>query len=197
MNLGQLRAQARILLDDTEQDYLWSDAELNLYINDAEQEACIRALLIDDDNNADFNISVNTTSKRYALNENIVLINGARLLSRPDDPFDAWVATETHLMLNELLVQADTLVLSVYRLPLAPMVSDNDTPEINSKHHYRLLDWVLYRAYSKKDSDAEDIARAQKHEMEFIKSFGQRQDNNVLRKQKSNRPKTVAFNREW
>lgn len=197
MNLGQLRAQARVLLDDTEQDYLWSDAELNLYINDAEQEACIRALLIDDDNNSTFNISINTTDKRYALNQKIVLIDGARLLSRPNDPFNAWVATETHLMLNELLVNADTLLLSVYRLPLEDMTDDADTPEINSKHHYRLLDWVLFRAYSKPDKDTEDLARAQKHEMEFIKSFGVRQDNNVLRKQKSMKPKTVRFNSEW
>lgn len=197
MNLGQLRAQARILLDDTEQDYLWTDAELNLYINEAQKEACVRALLIDDDNNTDFNIALNTTDKRYPLNPKIVLIDGARLLSRPDDPFTAWVATETSLILNETLVQADTLLLSIYRLPLQDMVNDADVLEINEKHDYRLLDWVLFRAYSKKDSDAEDIARAQKHEMEFVKSFGERQDNNVLRKQKSNRPKTVAFNREW
>jgi hypothetical protein len=40
--------QLRIMLDDVEVPYLWPDAELLRYANEAEREACRRALLIKD-----------------------------------------------------------------------------------------------------------------------------------------------------
>lgn len=193
MNLGQLRAQARIKLDDTVADYLWSDAELDMYINEAETEACIRALLIDDSDNADFNIDITTTLKRYQLNQKIIRIDSIILESRPQYSFDDWYTTQTSLMLKELPVNADTLILSFYRTPLEIMVDNDDAPEIAEHHHYRLIDWVCFRAFSKPDSDGNDMQRAAFHEAEFIKSFGQRPDNNVLRKQKRNTNHTVRY----
>jgi hypothetical protein len=50
MNLLDLRGAARIRLEDTVgPPYLWDDNEIDSYINQAEREACERALLIEDD----------------------------------------------------------------------------------------------------------------------------------------------------
>jgi hypothetical protein len=50
MNILDLRAAARLRLEDTVgPPYLWDDAELDGYINQAEREACERAKLIEDD----------------------------------------------------------------------------------------------------------------------------------------------------
>lgn len=193
MNLGELRTQARIWLDDTVADYLWSDAEIDLYINEAQNEASIRALLLDDENNADFNISITTTSKRYPLNQKIIRISSIALESRPNDVFNDWYATETSLMLKRLPQADDKLILSVYRLPLNKMVNDSDEPEIAEQYHYLLLHWVCHRAYSKPDVDAKNIEMATFHELEFVKAFGQRQDANVIRKHKQNTNHVVQY----
>lgn len=49
MNLGDLRAVVREMLDDQSEPYLWSDETLNRYLNNAVREACIRARLLKDD----------------------------------------------------------------------------------------------------------------------------------------------------
>lgn len=49
MKLPDLRTAARTLLGDEAEPYLWDDAELDRYANNAVREACIRARLLKDD----------------------------------------------------------------------------------------------------------------------------------------------------
>jgi hypothetical protein len=86
-----------------------------------------------------------------------------------------------------------TLRLGVYRTPTdrEEMSKDEDCPAIPNHWHARLIDWMLYRAYSNKDSEQEDPARAAEALKQFEMSFGKRQDANVIRKQSENRRKTV------
>lgn len=49
MQLADLRAAAREMLSDEAEPYLWPDALLNRYANNAVREACIRARLLKDD----------------------------------------------------------------------------------------------------------------------------------------------------
>jgi hypothetical protein len=49
MNLEELRKVCRSLLDDEVKPYLWSDEELDRYLNNAVREVCIRARLLKDD----------------------------------------------------------------------------------------------------------------------------------------------------
>lgn len=49
MNLGELRCALRELLNDVVQPTLWSDEQLNRYLNNAVREACLRARLLKDD----------------------------------------------------------------------------------------------------------------------------------------------------
>lgn len=53
MNLGELTAAARELLDDKEKPYLWPDADITRRANNAVREACIRARLLRHDADTD------------------------------------------------------------------------------------------------------------------------------------------------
>lgn len=49
MNLKELRGALREMLGDQTGPYLWPDAQLNRYLNNAVREACLRARLLKDD----------------------------------------------------------------------------------------------------------------------------------------------------
>lgn len=75
------------------------------------------------------------------------------------------------------LVNGSTVDLLVVREPLRPMGQEDtdDEPEINSRYHLALLDWVFWRAYSKKDSEAYDPKLAAQHLAMFEAEFGTRE----------------------
>lgn len=87
-----------------------------------------------------------------------------------------------------------TLNLAVYRTPLCSeqLKSPKDCPVIPSHWHERLIDWMLYRAFSDKDSERNDDVRSDKALTAFEASFGKRQDANVIRKQNERRRRTVS-----
>lgn len=75
------------------------------------------------------------------------------------------------------LAAGSTVDLLVVREPLNPMsqADASDEPEINSRYHLALLDWVYWRAYSKKDSQAYDPKLAAEHLAMFEAEFGTRE----------------------
>ena len=88
---------------------------------------------------------------------------------------------------------AGTLSLSVYRLPVFDMEEMDDEPEIPIEHHDGLVSWMLYRAYSSKDSEMEDPARAAAALNEFTARFGERATADVLRRHRERRPYTTGY----
>lgn len=80
-----------------------------------------------------------------------------------------------------------TLHLSVYRLPLEDLEFKTDEPEIAQQHHMKLLNWILYRAYSVRDAEMQDLGRAADHKALFTDDFGEMPDANVRRKQRRHR----------
>ena len=51
----------------------------------------------------------------------------------------------------------DTLMLSVYRLPLNPVIDEtHPLDEIDDIHHLHLLDWMKHLAYKKQDAETLD-----------------------------------------
>lgn len=88
----------------------------------------------------------------------------------------------------------DTLRLQVFRLPLQPLSSDSDNiPEIPARLHIRLVDWMLFRAYSKQDTETADPAAAARAEAAFTSAFGPRIDANARRKQEDRATNGVQF----
>jgi hypothetical protein len=83
------------------------------------------------------------------------------------------------------------LQLAVYRYPTWPLMRINDRFEIAAKHHERLIDWVLFRAYMKRDTDFYSPAKAMDAQSEFTRSFGPRNTADQLRREFQREPAQV------
>lgn len=90
-------------------------------------------------------------------------------------------------------VADDTLRLQVFRQPLEAMADNTDQPEIEPRLHIRLLDWMMYRAYSKEDAETFDRTKALEAEAMFTRTFGERIDANARRKQDDRAPCVTVF----
>jgi hypothetical protein len=179
MNLGEILTQARLELDDTEADYLWSDSELIAYANEAQEQACRRSRLIIDSSTPEVcEIQVIAGTSLYALDDRIISIKdvtdsrGFELTGKTvawmNEFVSGWrnvegdfIAFITDYETNKLKVypipKADSVIkLRVVRTQLADMVALDSSPEIKSRYHRALIHWVKHRAYLKKDADTLD-----------------------------------------
>ena len=64
-------------------------------------------------------------------------------------------------------------------------------PEIPTRYHTRLMDWMYHRAYFKQDAESFDPNKAVQSLAFFEQAFGARPDANVQRKQRDRRPRVV------
>lgn len=87
-----------------------------------------------------------------------------------------------------------SLKLGVYRHPIWPVQRESDRLEIADRWHERLIDWVLYRCYSKRDSDTYSPEKAQDNLSSFAASFGPRDTADQDRRKFENAP---AQTRGW
>jgi hypothetical protein len=65
----------------------------------------------------------------------------------------------------------DTAYLVVSRLPLTPYTLQT-SPEIEEVHHPGLMNWACHLAFSKPDSEAQNLNLAKVYENKFIEEFG-------------------------
>ena len=77
---------------------------------------------------------------------------------------------------------ADTARLRVVRLPINDLSGSSDEPEIHVRLHRSLVFWMLYRAFSKKDTQTQDDKRAATDLALFEQEFG---------------PKSTAIDETW
>ena len=216
MNLADLISAFRARADDTAEPYLWSDEEVTLYLNEAVAEAAQRARLIQDSTTpAITQIAVTASNADYVLDASVLAVDRVKLASQPrplvrttvaelDANYPGWEShigqpkffteVEGYLSIIPQSPMDDTLSLTVYRLPVAPMAADTDEPEIHAKYHYRLLDWALRCAYLKNDSETLDKSKAADYQALFEQSFGVLPDANVQRKQRAHQATTVRIN---
>lgn len=185
MTLSELRAVWRLQVEDVAQPYLWSDAEFAVWLNEAEQEACIRAWLLRDTSQT---VATVVDQTDYALDAGVIDVASIKI---GGEPFAGWDLYETTLILDAAPTAVETLSLTVFRLPSTTIANDTDSPEIAAKHHLRLLDWVRFRAYSKKDAETFDPNAAAQAEAQFERSFGRRHDANVQRKHRRKSARVV------
>ena len=196
MNLRQLMDRYRNdTLDNAEPPFI-SDEELIDYINEAEVEACRRALLLVDSTSQLAEMAVPAGALGVDLDERIIYVRRARLASRGrplafrvvramDEENPGWegamasvpVAAVPDWQTNYLRFwppsqAADTLKTTVVRTPTNPMSDDEDVPEIPSRYHVHLLKWVKHLAYSKQDCDMFDPGKAQQFDDQFTAEFG-------------------------
>lgn len=193
MTLADLIAAFRTEADDQTPPYLWSDADIVGYLNDAENEACIRANLLVAEKTLRF-----TPSRRSVALDPLVLdIIEARLDTRPNDNrllerqsigwmdahdrLDNGIPTSYAIVGQSVYLHptptiTETLRIRFYRLPSEALSLTRPTsePEIPLSEHVRLLDWALYRAFSKRDADSYEGKKAVDYAAQFAEHFGPR-----------------------
>jgi hypothetical protein len=192
MTLAQILGEARERLGDTRPKFLWSDSELVGYLNESINEVAEQKRLFRDSVTAAIcQISVlgADANPDYLMDTRICEIISAKmrcqklfLTRKTNADLEAWNPdwrsatastplyfltdyTEGYLTINPKSDQNDTIDLTVYRLPINQMTLDTSTasPEIHFKHHLRLLNGMLARAYLKEDSETLDPQKAERH----------------------------------
>lgn len=222
MKVADFITEFRATVGDAELPHFWSSELIVRYLNEAVQEACERAYLIEDRlTPAVCSITVEPDVSTYQLHASVFEIKRATLRGRPldetsveelDEDCPGWEnwkglprafifeqangARTASIRLVRVPTQADTLALTVYRGALKPLSAELDIgkPEIPERFHERLMDWVLHRAYLKQDADTFDPSKAAESLGLFVQAFGERPDANVQRKQRDRRPPLVQIN---
>lgn len=207
MNLGDLKDEFRIRAQDTKKPYLCPDPELDRWFNEAESEAAVRALLVRDSD--EITIAIGDTT--LDLPSGLFDIQYAELRAedgtayemapssrreldklrpgwrtRSDIPRE-YIHDDKSLTLGAVADAAYTLYIEFFRAPVG-MDDDESEPEINESHHLNLVDWVLFRAFSKPDTDMFDPARSREAEAAFVSYFGKRSNADIRRKQNASLP---------
>lgn len=198
MILTDLISVARYRVDDLVAPYLWSDTEWTEYLNDAQNEACRRARLIVDSTTASIcSISLTNLGVTYPLDDRILFIKRVKLSGRVtpllpasfkdlDRVVPGWEdetgePTSYVKDMDDNLFRpyptpaaAYTVNLTVIRLPLIVMDDSDQSPEIKPRWHLSLVHWMLYRAYSKQDSETRDAKKAAENLAMFENEFGKK-----------------------
>ena len=212
----------RSSVGDNEVPYFWSAEEIVRYLNEAVQEACERAKLIEDRSTAAVcSITAQSGESTYSLHPSVFEIrrltfNGRRLdetsVEEMDQDCPGWESRSgqprafifeqasgvqpAKVRLVPTPTAAGPIALTVVRGALKPLSADLDLarPELPERFHERLMDWVLHRAYLKQDADIFDPNKAATSLALFVQAFGERPDANVQRKRRDKRPPVVRVN---
>lgn len=219
MQLNDLISRFRTLANDKVEPYFIDDASVINWLNDAVSEACIRGRLLHESQNNDVcKINILIGSSRYQLHESLYELT--RVWFQPSDGTKGQYLTLMSAELldhyydgenwrvkqgkPEHIIQDDTgirlvpipdvggeLQLEGYRVPLSPMESDTDIPEINQIHHVQLIQWVLHQAFKVPDAEFFDPNRSALAEQEFTDYFGIRPDSDLRRITREDIPHNV------
>jgi diadenosine tetraphosphatase ApaH/serine/threonine PP2A family protein phosphatase len=197
-----LRRRVRLLAQDTTLPYLWQDEDIDDWLNEAQQEAAIRARLLRATPTShpalcEFSLTAGETTialpdQLYEISYQEWQSGGARrplkLVSREwmDTTLPGWrampAAEPDYLVQDRQALEvvpppiADGAVLiEGYRLP-EPMELDDDEPRIPLAHHIHLVLWALHIGYSLPDAETLNPGKSQAAEAEFTRYFGARPD---------------------
>ena len=202
MHREALRRRVRLLAQDTTLPYLWQDEDIDDWLNEAQQEAAIRARLLratpaSHPALCEFSLTAGETA--IALPEQLYEISyqewviGAerrplKLVSREwmDTTLPGWraipAADPDYLVQDRQALEvvpppiADgSVLIEGYRLP-EPMGADDEEPGIPLAHHIHLVQWALHVGYSLPDAETFNPGKSQAAEAEFTRYFGARPD---------------------
>lgn len=198
--------------DDAEGRALYEDEDILLWATEAEREASIRAKLLFDYSSSFLTVQVAQDQQWVQIDPRIdhiermtLVVSGASHLisgtgidyinGAPELSARPYLAARVGNVLRLWPTPRDacTLQITCYRLPLEPIESPADEPEIAEQHHEGLIPWMLFRAYSMKDSEKEDPSRAGAALAEFEAMFGVRHSANVRRKHAEKRRVTTRM----
>lgn len=185
MTKEELRQLVRVLVDDKRPEYLVSDKDLDDFICEAEKEAAARAKYF----RVTKKISVQVGRAAYAIDESMIFIDRARMLSgnllmkTSIDELDFncvdWSLTTgvpTHYWVDGKFINlypipkaTDTLIFNGCRYPVESM----ETPE---ERHHDLAYWCAFRIFTIADQDLFSPNRAEYYLDKFRKAFGHKRE---------------------
>lgn len=207
MTLEDMIRRFRVAARDTVEPFLFPTEDVTDWLNEAQNEACIRARLIrEDELEAVCRITLAAGQHTYPLHPKVYELisvrlkpaNGdrprdLRLVSREwldaerpcwrddDRPACYAIQNDTSLRIVGATAPGDELLLECYRLPMRALSLDTQRPEIHEAHHAHLVQWALHRAFSIPDAEMFDAQRAEKAEREFSSYFGLMPDADMRR----------------
>ena len=217
MRVEEFITRFRDAVHDVAEPYFWTDGEIVAYLNEAVQEACERAKLIEE---RSMSLALLAGQDTYDLHPSVFEVKRLSLLGRPlnetcveeldcDAPgwelrtgLPRWFIFEQasgaqppRVRLAPTPAMVEVAGLTVYRGALKELSADIPTarPEIPSRFHERLMDWVMHRAYLQQDAEVFDPSKAATSLALFAQAFGERPDANVQRKQRDKRPPVVRM----
>lgn len=85
---------------------------------------------------------------------------------------------------------ADTLALTVYRLPLKSITDGDQKFEIAEPHHEYLLWWMKALAYMKQDAETRDDGKAQRFQQQFLAYCEQARQE---RERREHKPRSMTY----
>lgn len=206
MDRAQLIRRFRALADDKVEEFFWSDEDLGDWLNDAQNQACVRGRLIVEDSNPDVcRIPLVVGQQTYQLHKKAYELIHLRIKARSGrqtclsvvtrEWLDAevsdwrdcerealWCIQDDHtIRVIGRFDEGSILHIECYRLPLQSIEDDGDEPEIHEAHHEHLLQWMLHKAFSMPDTEVFDAARAALAERAFTAYFGPLPDADLRR----------------
>lgn len=220
MDVAGSLAEFRRVTGDTSTPPLWSDEDFLAFYNDAINEACERARLIEDRLTPSCCIlTLQAGVDTYPLDPVVIGVKRSSFNGRPlevtsvetmdgrDSDWEARTGRPEGVIIDERSVRVlwiptadydgQEINLTVWRRPLAPRTltgpSSDAPPDIPERYHLRLLSWVYKRAYSVDDPEMQDPTRAATYDALFTADFGARVDANVQRKRLDKRRRVVKF----
>jgi hypothetical protein len=188
MNTTELKDQFRSEVFDTAAPYLWSDALIYTYIDDAQKQFCRWTYGIEDARSFKLMIKADGT-EWYAIDPAILKLRDAIDSATGNDvplvavekmrekgmkfdgregPLRALITgmEKGYVRAHPKPNTACVVELRTFRLPVDVVAGDDF--EIDAQHHINLLDWVKKRAYSIPDTDGQDPQKSAKHEAAFV-----------------------------
>lgn len=197
MILGEILKRARRLLDDETAPWLWQDEELTGYANDCMEELCTDALVLTDSASEEVcRIALEAGQGEYQLDNRVVAIKRAIVDGAPlplikttriwlDRCCSNWEVmtgspinylmdgSSNHITLWPAPKEDGVLRLTVYRLPLRPLSVEamHEEPEVSRRHHHRLLDGILWRAWRKAGSGTFNPEQGERHRLLWDKAI--------------------------
>ena len=199
MTLAELISRYRTLANDRAEPFFVSNDEVRDFLNEAENQACIRGRMIHAADDAEVcDLAVSAGRALYEFHPSLIEIdnccfreNGAARRGPPiefhsqewlDDCVQDWrdksgapryaILNDTSIRLVPRPAVGGLLIFEGYRAPKRPMSKTTDSPEIARHHHEHLVQWALFRAFSIPDSEFIDPTRAAVAESAFAAYFG-------------------------
>jgi hypothetical protein len=212
MNLRAMIVRCRLRTQDVDRKpHLWADEEFIDGLNEAGDEACIRARLIEKD---DIELDQSANEAYADLPDELfsvqrVTFNGRKLMLCDKQMLDEvegeeWEARTAdvpvacyevggRLRFYPIPTTTGVVIAQGFCTPAEPMVDDDDSPDwLPPRLHEKLVDWALHVAYLKQDADTFDPKAAEKYAAEFERTFGPRPDEKAMRRLRINVRRAVS-----